>query len=386
MRASQKHASSRKSAPLIDREPGPPALGYHLTPKNNVTGHQRASSAPTIPLRREESLDVDRLQLPGRYESQSSNFDAEINYETEQLPPLIVLNQNEGKDGDGQSTASEAHEDDDEVDDESYLASGTGTSVQHQFVTYDIEEPPPSPFIPYTSIKGRPTVRRVRGRLSINEDILNLIQEKQKKGKKRGWVYITESAEYGPEKLKIGMSRGTPDKRIEKLQECGLELKEILSKQMNPFYYFPFVEKVVHLHLGDQRLKLRCQNLSYQKQGGKVRWHVEWFEIDRKTALSVVETWRNWVLIQEPFDSEGRLTPYWRWRAERLGASIANPKWEEWTQPPKWCYHVFLIKSHFARTRKDVYFYITSAVVTLLSFVGHGSKGAIWAVIFLLFL
>ena len=325
---------------------------------------------------------MDRLPVPGRYDSQNSNPDVESNFDTEQLPRSIALHESKTDNEPSESSFLEIHDSDHEMEDSSDLLSNASTIAHNECYTGDASDLPPSPFIPYTCLKGRPRMRRVRGELSLNGDILELIQKRREKGHELGWVYVAESEEHGPEKLKIGKSKRTPDKRIEKLQECQLELKEIPQKYQNPFYHFHFVEKVVHLQLGDQRLKLICQH----PNGGKKHELVEWFDLDRKKALEVVETWRNWLLIQEPLDSEGRLTPYWQWRAQEIEAVIANVDWQSWTQPPKWHFYKFVVKAHFAGSRKDLSFWVVSAIVTLLSFVGHGGKGAVFAVVALLLL
>lgn len=332
-------------------------MGSYLTPGLNVTRHQRAVSAPTLPFRREQSLDVDQLSLPGRYESQTSNDDAEVGCQTDEVLPSITVNQNEENGDDGRSAAGE-----------------TDVSVKST----------PSPFAPYNCKKGRPKERDVIDTCTINVNILDLIKAKPEKSDKSGWVYIAESKEYGPEKLKIGKTKGAPGKRIRKLQDCRLELKDVIQKQRNPFYHFSFVEKAVHLELTNQRLKLKCILCTSKKM--KESFHNEWFEVDRDKALRVVEIWRNWILIQEPFDSSGTLTPYWKWRVKQLEAFVSDVNWQAWTQPPGWHHHLFLIRAHFASTRKDIGFYTTSAVLTFVSFMGHGGKGAIWAVIFLLLL
>jgi hypothetical protein len=319
------------------------------------TRHPRAISAPVSPSRPEQSLDVDHLPLPGVYESQNSNVDAGVNHDGSQLPPSMTFSQNEGVDEIDQNASNEFED--------------TAKSI-------------PLPFLPYTCEKGRPEVRRIIDKCVNNVEILNLIKTQTEKGRKLGWVYIAVSTEYGPEKLKIGKSKGAPGKRIRKLQQCGLELKDVLDKQKNPFHYYSLVEQVAHLELSDQRLKLICTSGGEKEKHN----HKEWFDVDRKKALLVVETWRNWILIQQPFDRSGTLTAYWTWKVEVTKASIADVNWESWTQPPPWYYYIFLIRTHFSSSRKDVGFYVTSVIVTLLSFMGHGGRGAFWAVIFLLLL
>ena len=298
---------------------------------------------------------MDHLSLPGAYESQNSNANAGADHDGSQLPPSVTSSQNEGVDEVGQNTSDEIE-----------------GKVKSR----------PLPFIPYACRKDRPEVRRIIDKCVNNVEILNLIKTQTEKGRKLGWVYIAESAEYGPGKLKIGKSKNAPGKRIRNLEQCGLDLKDILEKQKNPFYYYSLVEQIAHLELSDQRLKLICTSRGKREK----HMHEEWFEVERKKALTVVETWRNWILIQQPFDATGSLTPYWTWKAEVIKASIADVNWELWTQPSSWSYYIFLIRRHFASSRKDVGFYVTSVIVTLLSFMGHGGRGAFWAVVFLLLL
>jgi hypothetical protein len=323
---------------------------------------------------------LDRLQLPGRYESQNSNLEVRIEGKVDQDLASMSLNENESDDGTNQYDP-EIFEDDTGKDDELYPFSDAGTSVQHECVSDHSLGPETSPFVPFSCMKGQPTVRRHRGKRSNNAAIRKLLLKRDEKGADRGWVYIAQSVEHGPGKLKIGMTKETPDERIEKLQECKLELREISGQDQNPFHHFQLLEKIIFLELRDQRLKLVCRH-----SGERVHELTEWFEVDRKAALRVLDIWRDWILIQKPYDHCGKLNAYWKWRVEELEACIADVNWEAWTQPPTWSYYVFLMKAHFSHSRKDIRFYVTGSLVTLLSFMGRGGKEAIWAVFFLLLL
>ena len=375
---------SRKSRLSITERPKSPVMPSFLSPRYNAPSHQRAVSEPVLHSAREQSLDPDHLPLPGRYDSQNSNLDVENDSETGQSPPLIITNQDEGdSDSDG-STARELLEDDVEIDKESDQVSDGGCSVSQEPLTKRKAGQKARSFVPYICVKGHPKDREVKGTRANNAAIRKLILKDHKENMKLGWVYVAESKRHGAKKLKIGKTDDLPDLRIEQ-QQCGFELREVCDLHPNPFLYYSFLERVVHLELRDQRLKLIC---SYS--GHKPHKPNEWFDIERNKAFEVLTLWRNWLLIQKPFDSSGKLTPYWKWKAEELKGSIADVDWQAWTQPHAWRYFEFLVKphvkAHFASTRKDIAFYATSALVTLLAFMGHGGRGAIWATIFLLLL
>ena len=332
------------------------------------------------PSKREHPVDVDHLPLPGRYESQNSNNDADAGYVAEPVLSSIPLNWDDGLG----RFAAPASEDSDGSEGMSSRSFETGSAVVLDALGDDMKGTT-SPFIPYTCKKHRPEVRRVVETRQTNDDIRRLILNRDvKQGHATGWVYIAESEEYGPEKLKIGMTKSTPDARIKKLEECDLTLEEVSDRRQNPFSQYGLLEKIIHLELRNYRLKRICccsrprKNLVHEPN--------EWFEVDQEKALRVLEKWRDWILVQRPFDSSGVLTPHWRLRTQELRDSVGDVDWDSWTQPPAWCYYVFLIKAHFALTRKDMFFYGISAVVTILSFIGHGRKGVLCAVMFLLLL
>jgi hypothetical protein len=367
----------------VGQEPRLQALESHPTLADGAAHSQRASSAPTPRSNREMSCD---LPIPGRYDSQSSDVGIDRNSYREQVVPSISLNDNRS----APHSALGSEKNDDEMDDQSYQPSDAGTSVQHEYCEDDIASLPESTFIPYKSQEGRPMVREVLGKRSANNNILDFIlkdyeifiRNLSEKNKNLGYVYIAKCIKHGPEILKIGKTKRIPDKRTREVQGgTKVNLEDISDKSQNPFYHYHFLEKVVHFELVDHRLKLKCVS-----HDGKVRWPAEWFEIDRERAFSVHEKWRNWLLIQKPFDRDGELTPYWHWRAVKLRASIADVNWEEWSKPPTWDYYVFRIEAHFDRGRKDVHFYVTSGVVALLSFFGHGVNGVFWACVALMLL
>lgn len=408
-----KRRNGGKRPPSDSQEPDLLTSRYHLAP-GKIPIKQRASSAPTPFSKHDEGFDINRLpELPGKYESQSSNIYPENDTQIQPMLSSVVSGQHQTE-GEAEENADPPIQEDESTDDEDSQSSGI--HVKKEYSSDDEECPDhslleqgpvcarkpqvhrtkadvpkclPPPFIPYKCEKGNGEKREIQHRVTINFRILELIHKKQqviqKPGERKdaGWVYVFESQEYGEKFLKIGQTKSTPDKRKKEFKQCGLNLKEIADKYENPFDFYDIVERIVHIELHNSRLKLQCHHVPSSRCRTN---HDEWFWTDRKTASDSVKMWRSWLLKQHPYDSMGVLTPYWQWRAERLRTSVANVKWEEWTQPPKHDYYVFKFVSHFSQSRKDNTFYFVSILITVISYFGHGGRGAIWAIMGLLLL
>ena len=82
-----KRRNGGKRRPSDSQEPDYLTSRYHLAP-GKIPIKQRASSAPTPSSIHNEGLDINRLpELPGKYESQSSNTDPENDSQTSQCYP-----------------------------------------------------------------------------------------------------------------------------------------------------------------------------------------------------------------------------------------------------------------------------------------------------------
>ena len=328
-------------------------------------------------------MDVDRLHIPGKYESQNSNYNVNFDQESDLSIPSIILDSDDDNEENGKTTASEFSEQDEPMNYDLIVSSEAAPAVHCKTAcgSNGIQ----SSFVPYNCVKDDPTKREPKDELDNNADIRQLLLERHNKRSELGWVYIAESKKhlYGPEKLKIGFTKAaktTPKYRIKK-QECGVALTEVTDQNQNPYPYAGLLEKIIHLELRDKRLKRICRH-----PGLKVHSPNEWFDTDQSNALRIVELWRDWMILQEPIDASGLLTPFWKWKTERLIESIAEVDWESWTKPRASEYWAFLVHVHFARSRKDIGYYGRGAFVALLSYIGHGVKGAVWAIILLLLL
>ncbi len=88
------------------------------------------------------------------------------------------------------------------------------------------------------------------------------------------------------------------------------------------------LEKLVHTELEAYRRK---EDLCKRGKGCNVKTHTEWFEIDVRAVLEVVERWRKW--IETGVYVDGKLDRAWTDKIERLvyveGQNWSNT-WNEW--------------------------------------------------------
>lgn len=190
-----------------------------------------------------------------------------------------------------------------------------------------------------------------------------------------GWVYAYESPSHASGHVKIGMTKFPPEERIDQWSKCGIPILEILDPDLNDLRHYGPVERLVQLELHRKRKKQFCQH--HKKR------HDEWFEVSKVEALEIVQRWRSWIRREMPFDEDGTLVPYWRWRAKKLNCKIADVNWDEWTKSGKFSYlHFWLenskvfkdLSEHLAR--KDSVFWRTGAIQFLLLYIYTGSKAA----------
>jgi hypothetical protein len=204
-----------------------------------------------------------------------------------------------------------------------------------------------------------------------------------------GWIYVFESPKNAPGHVKIGKTKGEPQKRRAEWEMCGLTLIEAEDSDRNAFEHYSVVESLIKAELHNQRRTYECEHHN------KPVKHEEWYEIDRKPALDSVSRWRQWIKNKKPFDNRGLLTPYWHWRVQKLPKSIDNVDWDRWTRPSSWDYLDFQfeqfghgyyaqIKAHLCR--KDLHFCQTGGMMVFISYTQFGLAGALWGLLALLVL
>jgi len=229
----------------------------------------------------------------------------------------------------------------------------------------------------------------------VNWKIYNCLKEKVKGdislGKDPGMVYVFESPARAENHVKIGKTKRISSKRKGELEKCKFELFEVEDTYRKRYHHYGIVEQLIHAEFHLQRKKLGCTKC---KPRGDYKNHTEWFEIDGMTAQSANQRWRDWIIIHKPFDDDGNLTPYWRWRVDKLAETKDEIKWNEWRQPGKLDYYKYKIvtlrkyeqplQEHFSSTRKDSHFCAVGAIIVLLLFINFGEMGGILAFIALL--
>jgi hypothetical protein len=225
---------------------------------------------------------------------------------------------------------------------------------------------------------------------AINTSIYKCIKSERKPPKnprKPGWIYIFESPGNAPGHVKIGKTNSNPDGRRKDWEECGFVLLEVQDSHRSAFDHYSIVESLVMAELHNTRRKFRC--IKHEKI------HREWYEADRQIALNSIHRWRNWLISQRPLDETSNLTPYWRWRVEKLPKFINDVDWDRWTQPSPLDYldyqlgqfgkgQYVQIKAHLSR--KDIHFCLTGGMMIFILYARFGKVAAIWGLLALLVL
>jgi hypothetical protein len=204
-----------------------------------------------------------------------------------------------------------------------------------------------------------------------------------------GWIYVFESPQNAPGHVKVGKTRGEPQKRLAEWEMCGITLIELEDSDRNAFEHYSVVESLISAELHNKRRTYECE-LHH-----KPVKHGEWYEIEKQIALDSVDRWRQWIKYQKPFDDRGFLTPYWHWRVQKLPKSIDNVDWDRWTRPSSWDYLDFQfeqfghgyyarIKAHLGR--KDSQFWLTGGMMVFIVYSQFGLFGAMSGLLALLIL
>ncbi|OAL47124.1 hypothetical protein IQ07DRAFT_602553 [Pyrenochaeta sp. DS3sAY3a] len=118
-----------------------------------------------------------------------------------------------------------------------------------------------------------------------------------------GYIYVFSSEK--DHLLKIGRSKDTLDRKSDIQYKCGLKLKIIDEWSVE---YYKRTEKLIHAELAD------CRHLYHCICGTQ---HGEWFDIDKKLALTTTEKWAMFMRTRAPY-AERKLGPFWKQRVNVL--------------------------------------------------------------------
>ena len=150
-------------------------------------------------------------------------------------------------------------------------------------------------------------------------------QATKKKDNHYGCIYILTNKDY-PEYVKIGRTTKNPEDRRQQWLKCKSEL-DIVDRDDQSFIEVPFVtklERLIQADLWNERHCFDCIPCTKTKE--KKRCHDEWFKIDKRRALYLVETWKKWARCM-PYDEDGLLKTEWEtkincWRRDQNSVKI----------------------------------------------------------------
>lgn len=363
-RQSAKHALSPASSATLEtsgsRSPSY-ENSYRRADQGIPTSTSRTSSTTgTQPIRRtlfdlkkkedHQILSEPYLDISSSVANQDSDLQASNS-------PAIVISTQPVSQGGRSYTVPESDSNDDDDDDNNIVNQSSSSSEAHLRPT----------FLPYQS--HRTTPRRPKTSRSINFLILACLKKASLKPRKKkkttldaalGGIYIFSAHVHCPGHLKVGKTYRDPAKRREEWEKCKVPLIEVEDLNADPFNHYDVVETLLQAELWNARRQYKCTACK--------KTHNEWFETDTATVLKVITRWRTWLVREEPFDEELKLTPYWQWKVALAKKEATSVNWDDWVQSSAWerFYHDCYLpwKPHFMR--KDERFWGRGVVFVLL--------------------
>lgn len=172
---------------------------------------------------------------------------------------------------------------------------------------------------------------------SINNDLFRQIRRRNRQKKINagkavpsdttlGYIYIFTLPSC-PGFVKIGKTKIAPQDRVSQQRNaCRLPYGLIEDSNDKPFREYGAVERLVMAELYNCRRKFECSKCR--------NVHGEWYEVSKEKALEVVERWRRWMVLGEPYANNGLLNPFWVRKYDESITSPANVRWKEWLCPP----------------------------------------------------
>ncbi|KFY10189.1 hypothetical protein V491_07784 [Pseudogymnoascus sp. VKM F-3775] len=209
--------------------------------------------------------------------------------------------------------------------------------------------------------------------------ILNVILQEDEKhtlDNKKGFVYMYKlNSSEGH--IKIGKSNQKHGVRVQQgAKSCNLPFERISDRNDKKFLHYGIVEKLVHLELSNRRKKYECgmckKNSPGTKTGAKAT-HGEWFEIEEKQALTVIERWRGWLIREQPYGKDGALRGIWLWKHHKLSEANTDSfeqwvimTWSDWTAYAWYIIDDYLDKELPTMLRSSLFINATLIFVTRL--------------------
>jgi hypothetical protein len=173
---------------------------------------------------------------------------------------------------------------------------------------------------------------------AIHKKISDMLRKHLDLSSSPGYVYAFRIKPEQIIQIKIGRAED-PDERI-KNQMRTCKLGELL-KSWYPKFPVPHherVEKLIHAELYNLRYQFQCQ-VCKKKDKDEPKAHTEWFQLDFDRISMLTDRWNNWMSSEKPYDSNGSLKPFWRYRLENYkGSGIANPHKLQDTSETNWTF------------------------------------------------
>ncbi|KAK9784198.1 hypothetical protein AB5N19_03293 [Seiridium cardinale] len=166
--------------------------------------------------------------------------------------------------------------------------------------------------------RRRPTPAKVDKR--IQACLRRKLPETQGTSEKVGNNYIFEAitAECSGQKLvKIGVTKNYEQSRLDNIaRNCQHVLVDEQDDPVHmPIRLYKRAEQLMHKELEEYRHSWRCRcKMS----------HKEYFNVDKEVGLEVVQRWREFCR-REPYDSDGKLRPFWADRLNKFNIICGNP-------------------------------------------------------------
>jgi hypothetical protein len=158
----------------------------------------------------------------------------------------------------------------------------------------------------------------------IRDAILKIIMKGPKPNHELGHVYIYTSPDVS-DCVKIGETKNTPEERIKQWGNCKITTEHVHDPGYVPFKHYKLVERLIEAELFNERCKYTCgickrKSVSPPQNGKEpeMRNHGEWYKIIEGDAVAKVRRWREWFVLCEPYDDDGRLKPEWSARLESI--------------------------------------------------------------------
>ncbi|OBT60820.1 hypothetical protein VE03_09799 [Pseudogymnoascus sp. 23342-1-I1] len=181
--------------------------------------------------------------------------------------------------------------------------------------------------VPHSTIKSRGG--------PIRDAILKIIMKGPKPNHELGHVYIYTSPDI-LDCVKIGETKNTPKERIKRWGNCKITTEHVHDPGYVPFKHYKLVERLIEAELFNERCKYTCgickkKSVSPPQNGKKPEMmnHGEWYKIIEGDAVAKVRRWREWFVLCEPYDDDGRLKPEWSARLESI-SKMSGEDVNEW--------------------------------------------------------